>query len=74
MVSVIHHLLKGCFIFQVLTSDVELHTDDQPDDSTVMKRLGKQYIGNSYQSRLMTNSFRVTYDCCDKCKGTVQVV
>ncbi|KAK3745105.1 hypothetical protein QZH41_015083 [Actinostola sp. cb2023] len=61
---------------QVLISDVdvELHTAEQPADSTVMTRLGKQYIGNSYHSRLLTNSFRVTYDCCDRCKGPVQVV
>ncbi|EDO43543.1 predicted protein [Nematostella vectensis] len=60
---------------QLLTSSIELQSDDVPSvDSSVLRRMGKQYIGNSYHSRLMTNSFRVTYDCCDRCTGPVHVV
>ena len=57
---------------QVLSSDVNLQTEQQMQD--VMKRMSKQYIGHGYQSRFSTKNFRVTYDCCNRCSGPLYVV
>ncbi|XP_029186696.2 golgin-45-like isoform X2 [Acropora millepora] len=58
--------------FEVLSSDVNLQTEQQMQD--VMKRMSKQYIGHGYQSRFSTKNFRVTYDCCNRCSGPLYVV
>ncbi|KAK2573724.1 Golgin-45 [Acropora cervicornis] len=58
--------------FEVLSSDVNLQTEQQMKD--VMKRMSKQYIGHGYQSRFSTKNFRVTYDCCNRCSGPLYVV
>ncbi|XP_078379538.1 uncharacterized protein LOC144662572 [Oculina patagonica] len=58
---------------QVLSSDVELQAEEQQLKG-VMKRMAHQYMGHDYQSRFSTRNFRVTYDCCDRCTGTLHVV
>ena len=55
---------------QVLKPDA----DESTDMNLVMGKMGRQYIGNSYVSRFLTNNFRVTFDCCDRCTGTLKVV
>lgn len=55
---------------QVLKSEA----DKGVDMDLVMQKMGRQYIGNSYASRFLTNNFRVTFDCCDRCTGALKVV
>ncbi|RMX56858.1 hypothetical protein pdam_00006288 [Pocillopora damicornis] len=59
--------------FQVLSSDVNLQAEEQQLKG-VMKRMAQQYMGHDYQSRFSTRNFRVTYDCCDRCRGPLHVV
>lgn len=58
---------------QVLSTDVHLQ-DEQQQLRSVMKRMSQQYMGHGYQSRFSTKNFRVTYDCCERCTGGLQVV
>lgn len=55
---------------QVLKTDA----NDTTGMDLVTKKMGRQYIGNSYASRFLTNNFRVTFDCCDHCKGALNVI
>ena len=57
---------------QVLSREIDLATEESQGE--VMRRMGRQYIGHGHKSRLLTKSFRVTYDCCDRCKGKLEVV
>ncbi|XP_022793603.1 golgin-45-like [Stylophora pistillata] len=58
---------------QVLSSDVNLQAEEQQLKG-VMRRMAQQYMGHDYQSRFSTRNFRVTFDCCNRCMGTLQVV
>lgn len=58
---------------QVLSDDVDLQAEQQQLRG-VMKKMSQQYIGHDYQSRFATKNFRVTYDCCERCTGALQVV
>lgn len=48
--------------------------DDPEEMGLAMNKLSRQYIGNSYASRLLTNNFRITLDCCERCVGLLKVV
>lgn len=58
---------------QVLSSDVNLQAEEQQLKG-VMRRMAQQYMGHDCQSRFSTRNFRVTYDCCNQCRGTLHVV
>lgn len=58
---------------EVLSSDVDLQAEQQQLRG-MMKRMSQQYIGHDYQSRFSTKNFRVTYDCCERCTGSLQVI
>lgn len=58
---------------EVLSSDVNLLTEQQQLRG-VMKKMSRQYMGHGYQSRFSTKNFRVTYDCCNRCSGPLNVV
>ena len=55
---------------QVLKND----RDDADEMGLAMTKMGRQYIGNSYASRFLTNNFRITFDCCERCTGALKVV
>ncbi|XP_028400066.1 golgin-45-like [Dendronephthya gigantea] len=49
-------------------------TDEANGMGLAMSKMGRQYIGNSYASRFLTNNFRITFDCCERCTGALKVV
>ena len=55
---------------QVLKND----SDGADEMGLAMNKMGRQYIGNSYASRFLTNNFRITFDCCERCTGALKVV
>jgi hypothetical protein len=55
---------------QVLKSGM----DEAADMGLSMNKIGRQYIRNSYASRFLTNNFRITFDCCERCNGALKVV
>ena len=59
---------------QMACSVLKNDTDDADEMGVGMNKIGRQYIGNSYASRFLTNNFRITFDCCDRCTGPLIVV
>ncbi|XP_046853620.1 golgin-45-like isoform X2 [Xenia sp. Carnegie-2017] len=51
--------------------------NDRQDDESIgltINKLSRQYMGNSFASRFLTNNFRITFDCCERCTGPLKVV